>query len=272
MDKLFTVGETSKMLNIPVSTLHYYDKVGLVPPTFRSQETGYRYYTLDQIGLLDHIKYLQKFGFSLAEISSIIKDGNVDMLIPKLREKISEYKSQIDDINKQIKTAEWYIDFFSYAHNSPPSGEITVKELNERYAIATDVSHIRWDIKKNEPDIELTKIKNLPNLRDLHYKRQWGGIINYSDMLDGSFSIIRSFMYLLEKPSDEIKYSFTIPKGDYLCFTCRLFKNGFNNTERIKEYFAETGFRPGLVIADEYEDNIVNFSEAVFEIQIQIIK
>ncbi|MGL5702739.1 MAG: MerR family DNA-binding transcriptional regulator, partial [Cetobacterium sp.] len=40
-DEFLTIGEVSKSTSIPISTLRYYDKVGLLSPAFKNEETNY---------------------------------------------------------------------------------------------------------------------------------------------------------------------------------------------------------------------------------------
>ena len=79
-DNLFTIGEMSKLLGISVQTLRYYDKIGLVEPTYINAETGYRYYSYIQLSFIDRIRYLQNFGMSLSEINTAFQSGNVQDL------------------------------------------------------------------------------------------------------------------------------------------------------------------------------------------------
>lgn len=67
------VGVLAKRTGVSVRTLHYYDEVGLLSPSGRT-EAGYRLYTDDDIVRLQQIKSLQQLGFSLQEIRSCL-DG-----------------------------------------------------------------------------------------------------------------------------------------------------------------------------------------------------
>lgn len=64
-DEFFTIREVSKYTNIPISTLRYYDKVGLLSPAFKNDDTNYRYYTPMQIITLKVINHMRHLGFSI---------------------------------------------------------------------------------------------------------------------------------------------------------------------------------------------------------------
>lgn len=68
MSKLRTIGEVSKLMNLPVRTLHYYDEIGLFKPVYVDPKTNYRYYSESQMPNIDLIKSLKYIGTSLEDI------------------------------------------------------------------------------------------------------------------------------------------------------------------------------------------------------------
>jgi hypothetical protein len=51
---MFKVGEFSRIANVPVTRLHYYDRIRLFKPEFADPATGYRYtrtYSRAEIGV-----------------------------------------------------------------------------------------------------------------------------------------------------------------------------------------------------------------------------
>lgn len=64
----YKIGEFSKIVNVPVKTLRYYDEIDLFNPATIDLYSGYRYYTSDQIDDLHLILELKEAGFMLEEI------------------------------------------------------------------------------------------------------------------------------------------------------------------------------------------------------------
>ena len=58
----------SKITNLPIRTLHYYDQIDLFKPLYVDPVTNYRYYSESQIYKLDLIKSLKYIGTSLEHI------------------------------------------------------------------------------------------------------------------------------------------------------------------------------------------------------------
>ncbi|MBN6888701.1 DNA-binding transcriptional MerR regulator [Cytobacillus horneckiae] len=68
----YSTGEVSKKLNISVRTLRYYDQIKLVQPTYKN-ESGKRFYSSDDMLLLQKIQLLKSTSMSLEHIGKIVK-------------------------------------------------------------------------------------------------------------------------------------------------------------------------------------------------------
>lgn len=69
-----TVKEMSQLSGISVRTLHYYDEINLLTPSFIA-ENGYRYYDNEAFEKLQEILLFRELEFPLKEIKKIV--GNV---------------------------------------------------------------------------------------------------------------------------------------------------------------------------------------------------
>jgi DNA-binding transcriptional MerR regulator len=72
---MIRIGDFSRISQTPVSTLRYYDEVGLLKPVEVDHFTGYRYYTYDQLERLHRILALKELGFSLEEIHRLLEEN-----------------------------------------------------------------------------------------------------------------------------------------------------------------------------------------------------
>ena len=62
MNQYLSIGKVSKMKNVSIKSLRYYDKIGILKPAFINAETNYRYYTEEQLYLLDAVTLCIKLG------------------------------------------------------------------------------------------------------------------------------------------------------------------------------------------------------------------
>lgn len=72
MAELFTIGEISRLFNVNIRTLRYYDNIGLLKPEYVNPQSGYRYYSVNQFELLNTIKYLRALDVSIEDIKYFI--------------------------------------------------------------------------------------------------------------------------------------------------------------------------------------------------------
>lgn len=112
-DKLFSIGEVSKLFHISVSSLRHYENIGLLKPEYIDSKTGYRYYSVLQFELLNSIRYLRCLDMPLTEISDFLSNKDVDLIEEKLKEqrkliikKQEELKLIENKINNRLKMIE----------------------------------------------------------------------------------------------------------------------------------------------------------------------
>ncbi|MDR2903488.1 MAG: MerR family transcriptional regulator [Clostridiales bacterium] len=95
--KNFSAGAFAEMARTNRNTLHYYDRIGLLPPSARGKNK-YRYYTKGQLAVINVIHILQALGMTLAEIN----DWNEQRTPENIEERLM---SQIEKIDETI--SEW---------------------------------------------------------------------------------------------------------------------------------------------------------------------
>lgn len=102
------VGELAKQTGISVRTLHYYDGIGLLKPSERTQ-TGHRLYTPEDIVRLQQIISLRQLEFSLDEIHNCLENPNFN-LSSVVTLHISHLREQIELAHKLYNRLETIAD------------------------------------------------------------------------------------------------------------------------------------------------------------------
>lgn len=95
----YKIGEFSKLVNVPVKTLRYYDEISLFKPKEVDIFSNYRYYLESQINDLNIILELKEAGFMLEEIKKYWNNWD-DKILLLQKEKI--YLEKVE-LNKKIK-------------------------------------------------------------------------------------------------------------------------------------------------------------------------
>jgi len=79
---MFRIGDFSKISQVPISQLRYYDEIGLFQPAEIDRKTGYRYYNATQLPKLNRIIALKELGLSLDQVGPMIQD---DVVVDEIR-------------------------------------------------------------------------------------------------------------------------------------------------------------------------------------------
>ena len=75
--ELLSIGKIASFFDVSVKAIRVYEKMGILIPAKIDPDTGYRYYTVDQVQTLNALLDLKRVGFSLNEIKKIMS-GEVD--------------------------------------------------------------------------------------------------------------------------------------------------------------------------------------------------
>ena len=86
-DELFKIGEVSKILGVTRKAILVYEEMGLLTPAHKDEESGYRYYSADNMTQIRSIRSLQSLGLSLKEVAAYYYDSeNIDLYLQHLTE------------------------------------------------------------------------------------------------------------------------------------------------------------------------------------------
>ena len=92
---MFRIGEFSKLTQVSVRMLRYYDEAGLLKPAEVDRWTGHRLYSANQIPRLDRIRYLRDSGFQVSEIALALEmDDHALLAAPVSYTHLDVYKRQ----------------------------------------------------------------------------------------------------------------------------------------------------------------------------------
>ncbi len=106
--KFLKIGQIASESGLSVKTIRYYEEIGLLTPTVKRSESGYRLFEPSVVNRLAFVKRAQTLGLSLAEIAQILgihDDGNLPCGEVKHR-----LQTKLDSINAQIEALETFRD------------------------------------------------------------------------------------------------------------------------------------------------------------------
>lgn len=214
MEKLFSIGEVSKIKGITVKALRYYHKEGILVPKHIDEMTGYRYYSIDQFVHIDIIKACRELGTSIKELQQIFKECDTLKLVEFLKIKRHEAEQNIYKMKEIIKNIDALDDGIKYSEDILNNNDIDIKFFEKRYII-------------------ISPCKEVGSLKELLYYSDLEKIIKEVDM---QMSMERGIIYdIISNGTIEPRYVFNgirsreiiefqdnikvLPEGNYLTMT-----------------------------------------------------
>lgn len=107
----YTIGEVAKKFNVNISTLRYYDRMGLIPNLEKS-ESGNRIFNEEAISGLITIECLKQSGMSLKDIKTFIdwcKEGD-----ESLKDRLEMFLAHREALQSQIKELEDTLSYINF--------------------------------------------------------------------------------------------------------------------------------------------------------------
>lgn len=105
LNQMYTVTKVAQITGVTIKTLHYYQKVGLLKPT-RVGENNYRYYSDEDIKMLQEILVYRTMGFSLNGIHDLMQSQKNDTRIKRLEHQLIQVQEQMSELKSVIATIE----------------------------------------------------------------------------------------------------------------------------------------------------------------------
>lgn len=95
-DTLLKIGEVADFFQISVKAVRIYEKKGILVPAYIDPDSGYRYYTPDQLHQLAALLELKALGFSLDEIKDVmVGESSKEALYKAMQEKLRNWENLV---------------------------------------------------------------------------------------------------------------------------------------------------------------------------------
>lgn len=100
---MFKIGEFSKLTQVSVRMLRYYDEKGLLNPFKIQQDSNYRCYSVEQIPTLNRIKFLRDLGINVKEIKAALANWQPDHIEVLLQKKEAAIQQAIETERRKLE-------------------------------------------------------------------------------------------------------------------------------------------------------------------------
>lgn len=111
-DTLYKIGEVTKICDVTRKALLVYEEAGILSPVVKNEQSGYRYYTPEDIRRINALKTLQSLGLSLKEINEYFNDSSkIDIYIKRFEALRNQLDNRISDLKHRKHSNEESSEF-----------------------------------------------------------------------------------------------------------------------------------------------------------------
>ncbi len=196
---MFSIGKMAKLGQTSVQTLRLYDRLNLLKAAHRDVDSGYRYYTVDQLFRLKLIKYLQETGLSLQEIKRVMDQPDLlsdfwekqeqvireNIRREKERLRMAEFQKRQFEIVKMLEqkvdAGVYYRHVNQMIYQQPIKNIITPVDKPDQEITILDQQLLALGQVPNLEYGFIYTADNYSNLRDIHYQFQFKTLMNNVD-------------------------------------------------------------------------------------------
>jgi DNA-binding transcriptional MerR regulator len=132
---MLRIGEFSRLSQVTIKALRYYDDMKLLKPAMIDKFTGYRYYSVDQLPRIHRIIAFKELGLTLEQIANLLHDNpSTDEIRDLLRGQEAEIKQRISEEQARLAQVEFRLRMIDM-EDKMPDIEVIVKPIPAQRAL-----------------------------------------------------------------------------------------------------------------------------------------
>jgi DNA-binding transcriptional MerR regulator len=111
-----TIQEVSRTTGLSTHTLRYYERIGLIHPIGREQNT-HRHYTADDVGWIEFLLKLRATGMSIKDMQRYAElqrqgDGMLPERVEMLKSLRNKVEAHMSELNEHLKLIHYKIEIY----------------------------------------------------------------------------------------------------------------------------------------------------------------
>lgn len=147
---MLKIGDFSRIGQVTIKTLRYYDRIGLLKPVEVDKFTGHRFYAYSQLAMLRRIIVLKEMGLSLTQITQLLEDDlSPEQMRGIFRLKQAELLEELQQTQARLNRLETRLNQLE-KEGKMPEYEVTLKEIpaqnvlsiRQNLADSSDIEHL----------------------------------------------------------------------------------------------------------------------------------
>ncbi len=227
MQKLYTIGEVSELLNVPRSTIRFWDEQGLIH-SLRQEENNYRMFSIEDIFQIYDINFYRKLDVPIKQMKDLYGKTMEELYetIAETEQRIMREKNNLQKKHEEILARKKQLKLMIDQKNK----ELSVEKIPFEAIVIVESEDI---------------------LDSKAYLENYASFGGYFDFSEGKEMI---YGFCTEKESQNIQLSKVVwqndPDKNYHRFLLQVEVNHTenNNIEEVKKQLTGQGYETGNVI------------------------
>lgn len=261
-ENYFSIGEISKMKGITIKALRFYDRIGLLKPSYTDPNSRYRYYHISQFVYLDIIKAARTMDISPNDLIPFFRSKNSKGLVKFLDKHKEIMRQKIDALSDVIQGIDAVKKSIDHADTSGKEDAVYFRCLPDRYAVTAP-----FDQDKLIRDYTL-------DYSELYLAVGRYGFVNtYEDGLlfsknDQDEFYPESLCVFITSVKDNHDCNL-IPGGNYAC-VCYTKEKAAQQQQRLWDYLQERKLKPLDIVQVGLLTDLLAEETMLMELQVRV--
>lgn len=244
-DRLYQIGEVSRMGGLSQRMLRHYDELGLMEPDVVG-ENGYRYYSRQTMLKIPVINYLKMMGFSLDEIASMQRHSN----LLEARKLLGRHLEICEDEARRLsERREAIVDWAELVEEASTVLRVRPSAVSVKFLSSCELLCLpsRFSGSFADAIVSLDFASFVSDVKNVITGPVILGFDSVDDAVRAASEGRECDVRLLQKPMHPIsgETSVSLPAGMYLsAYHIGAFEDMGSTYRRVLQFAQESGYRP----------------------------
>lgn len=255
--EFFLISQFAMFRNVHVSSLRYFEKLGVLKPAKIDQWTGYRYYTLDQLVDLDAILMCIDAGIPLRELQNFLETDSSIRTKSLVEYGAEKTRANIELLQNKLKRMDYVLKYIE-DNRQYKEDEFYNKKLDARKIITVDTPPCRID--SNTMQETIAKLYQKANEAGFLPLYPIGLLIHY----ENGEATIKMYLSVIGE-SGSAADTLVLPAGNYRC-TRFHFDPGMDIYKEVTKRYGQ--ITQGNILVENMFFDICSSDKQLSEIQL----
>lgn len=259
---IYSIGEVSKIKDITIKALRFYDRIGLFKPYRINPSNQYRYYHISQFIYMDIIKAARALEISPNDLIPFFQNKDTRGVLRFLNNHKEQTRKKIKHLESIVEGIEQIITTCSHSSIDAKKRNVYLKHIPDRHVIVTpyekDKTEEEYTLAYSELDITVSRL-------GLFNTYETGLLFTGNDMHE----FYPSYLFTTISGRSDNKNYRLIPGRDYFC-VCYNKNTASRQQQKLQQYLLSHNHVVLDLVQVELLTDIFNKKSDLFELEARV--